>query len=181
VSCQDRAVLAFRLMNSFEILRWRVGCSIEDAGSLTRIVELPINASRRDNETEAVCNRFAAALTSTSDAARGKGTSGASTDIVIYFAQARSRFVYFSPTLALLQAHTNAAFPARRASAADHGCVRSVLHQPPFVLTRHRCTTATRAPNYCFGPAFSHLSVLTLQKFAAACLPDSKEIYKCFF
>ena len=33
----------------------------------------------RENEAEGVCNRFAAALTSTSDAARGKGTSGAST------------------------------------------------------------------------------------------------------
>jgi len=35
--------------------------------------------SCRENEAEGVCNRFAAALTSTSDAARGKGTSGAST------------------------------------------------------------------------------------------------------
>ena len=43
-----------------------------------------IYAWRRDNETEAVCNRFAAALTSTSDAARGKGTSGASADMVAY-------------------------------------------------------------------------------------------------
>ena len=38
------------------------------------------NCAGRDNEAEGVCNAFAAALTSTSDAARGKGTSGVSAE-----------------------------------------------------------------------------------------------------